>query len=351
MSSWKKHVVQKGSQYFYRNFPILGMPDEKRAVKYFSLNPFLPDKKNRCPLACAYCICHEDDDWHHHPEQFDGLDLPGQLLEFALELILETDQGKSGFPISLCDYSDPFIEAHQQRVLDIITALGKQNATNMIYITTKYHPGYDYLLQLKGLIDKYPKLRPTLFVSLPPLKSGYEVVSIERRVQLIKDLVSLNIPCTWYLRPLTKEWFDEDLMWKLTRELLPVVPDHIILSGLVMTDTISQELKNNGLMVPEWPSDQAGIKQNLDPEFEKHLRHILTTVAEEQAQTLGPVMSHRLCGTNGNHGYGCLICGKSDRYCQLFQIHHYGKEVGSIENAEKTFIPIKTIDTGSKDNT
>jgi len=338
----RNSISHKDSQYFYRNFPILGMPDEQRAIKYFSLNPFLPDKKNRCPLACAYCVCHEDDEWHHHPERFDGLDLPSHLLDFALEKILETKEGTAGFPISLCDYSDPFIEPHQQRVVDIFKTLGMLGANNMIYITTKYHPGYDYLVNIKKLFDKYPKLRPTVFVSLPPLKPGYEVVSIERRIQLIKDLVALDIPCTWYLRPLTKEWFDEDLMWRLTRELLPVVPEHIILSGLVMTDTIAHELSNNGLSVPQWQADQAGIKQNLEPEFEKHLRHILSTVAEEQAQTLGPVMGHRLCGTNGNYGYGCLICGKSDRYCQLFQIHHYGHE---IENAEKKLIiPTKTVE-------
>ena len=51
-------------------FPVLGMPDEERAVKYFSLNPFVPNSKNRCPLECAYCVCHQDSDWHQHPDKF-----------------------------------------------------------------------------------------------------------------------------------------------------------------------------------------------------------------------------------------------------------------------------------------
>lgn len=47
---------------------------------------------------------------------------------------------------------------------------------------------------------------------------------------------------------------------------------------------------------------------------------------------MGPVMGHRLCGTNGNHAYGCLLCGKQARYCQLFQLHHYGATVAAADN-------------------
>ena len=43
-------------------------------------------------------------------------------------------------------------------------------------------------------------------------------------------------------------------------------------------------------------------------------------------------MGHRLCGTNGSHAYGCLMCGKKDRYCQLFQLHHYGETIEAADN-------------------
>jgi hypothetical protein len=88
------------------------------------------------------------------------------------------------------------------------------------------------------------------------------------------------------------------------------------------------------LVVPAWDRLQSGSKQTLSSAFEGRLRQILAEVATEIEQTLGPVMSHRLCGTNGNHAYGCLICGKQDRYCQLFQLHHYHETVASADNQQ-----------------
>ena len=36
--------------------------------------------------------------------------------------------------------------------------------------------------------------------------------------------------------------------------------------------------------------------------------------------------------TNGNHAYGCLICAKQNRYCQLFQIQNYGETITVEDN-------------------
>ena len=326
-------ITRSGSQYLIDGFPVLGMPDELRAVKYFSLNPFLPDQLNRCPLECAYCVCHLDSGWHHHPEAYKNVTPPESLIEQLLDCILETKQGQSGFPISLCDYSDPFIPVHRQRVLDILAALIKRGASNMVYITTKVHPGAKYLARLNSLLSQLHSLRVTVFVSLPPLKAGYEKkVSISKRVKLIADLTALNIPTCWYLRPLTEAWYDEALMWSLSRQIIALIPNHIILSGLIMSDEIEHNIQIKSLTVPDWKHEEAGKKQLLNPEFENGLRHILSSVAKELNIDLGPVMGHRLCGTNGNHAYGCLICGKEDRYCQFFQIHHYGKTINADEN-------------------
>jgi len=327
-------IVRQGSQLFVNEFPVLGLPDEGRAVKYFSLNPFLPDQRNRCPLECAYCVCHQDSKWHRHPEQYSGAEPPENLLDTLLDHIFAAPEGQQGFPISLCDYSDPFIPAHQQRVISILEALIERDAANMVYITTKAHPGKRFLAQLADLLARPNALRVTVFVSLPPLQRGYEPVSIPRRVQLLKDLVALEIPCSWYLRPLVEEWYDDELMWRLTRELLPHVADHVILSGIVMSEEVEAELLQKGLFVPEWDQSQPGKKQNLRPEFEAKLRSILKSVAEEAGIPMGPIMSHRLCGTNGNHAYGCLLCGKQQRYCQLFQLHHYGDTVDSADNQQ-----------------
>ncbi|HEU4328302.1 MAG TPA: hypothetical protein VFS21_34510 [Roseiflexaceae bacterium] len=320
-------LLREGSQLLLNGFPVLGLPDAARAVKYFSLNPFLPDADNRCPLACVYCVCHQDSSWHHHPERFAGQSTPSDLLSALLDAIFATPEGRRGVPISLCDYSDPFIPAHRERVLGILDALIDRGAANMVYITTKVHPGRRFLERLSATLSRPHALRPTVFVSLPPLLSGYEQVSIGGRVRLIKELVALGIPCCWYLRPLAEPWYDEELMWRLARELVPHVRHHIVLSGVVMSEEIADLLERAGLIVPEWDRAQPGRKVYLRPAFEQRLRSILGAVAEEQGVALGPVMGHRLCGTNGNHAYGCLSCGKQHRYCQLFQVHHYGRTV------------------------
>jgi DNA repair photolyase len=325
-------ISQSGSQYLFDGFSVLGMPDEKRAVKYFSLNPFLPDSNNRCPLGCAYCVCHQDSQWHHNPTYYNGKHLPNSMLENLLDLILQSEEGLAGFPISLCDYADPFIPSHQARVLGIISSLMQRNATNMIYITSKYHPGVKYLDKLKKILELNNSLRLTVFVSLPPIKPGYEKVSVEKRIELLHDLSQREIPCCWYLRPLTEAWFDQDLMWRLCRELLPVVFNHVILSGLVMSDEVAKNIKNEGLVLPKWLPEESGKKQLLSPDFEAKIRGILNTVAQQLQIDLGPVMSHRLCGTNGNHAYGCLHCSKNDRYCQLFQLHHFDQTANSELN-------------------
>lgn len=342
----KNKLVKENSQFLLNGFPVLGLPDEQREVKYFSLNPFLPDKKNRCPLECAYCICYQDGQWHNHPELFDDTTRDEHLISNCLDEVFNTAEGQAGFPISLYDYSDPFINVHKQNVIKTMKQIGERRFNNMIYITTKVHPGIAYLKSLKATFDAYPNLRPTIYVSLPPLKKGYEPVSIAKRVQLIKDCVALGLPCCWYLRPLNELWYDEALMWQLTRELLPYVHDHILFSGTIMSEAIEDNLLNKGLTAPKWQKQDANKKQLLSVEFETHLRKLLNTVSDELKVKLGPVMSHRLCGSNGNYKYGCLHCDKNDRYCQLFQLHHFDD---AIENVPKESL-IKMIEVDDSKN-
>ncbi|MGK7890821.1 MAG: hypothetical protein AB4042_15930 [Leptolyngbyaceae cyanobacterium] len=320
-------LLKQGNQYTLQGFPVLSLPDQSRETKYFSLNPFLPNATNRCPLGCAYCVCHQDQNWHHHPEAFHEAIAPSNLLDQLLDHILATPQGVLGWPISLCDYSDPFIPAHQERVLTVLKAMTTRKMNNMVYITTKVHPGLQFLQQIKTIVEAFPLLRVTIFVSLSPLKPGYENASIAGRVQLLKDLVALDIPCCWYLRPLVADWFDEALMVFLARQLIPHVAHHVVLSGVVLSVEIEAILRSRGLVVPVWEHSQAGQKQLLLPTFEAKLRSLLRTVAADCGIDLGQVMGHRLCGTNGNYAYGCLLCGKQDRYCQLFQRQHYGEVV------------------------
>lgn len=326
-------LLLQEDQYTLAGFPVLGLPSAARSVKYFSLNPFLPNQQNRCPLECAYCVCHQDSSWHHHPDRFAQTDVPDHLLEQVLDIVFATPQGRQGFPLSLCDFSDPFIPAHRERVLDILNQLIDRNAHNLVYITTKVHPGMGFLRQLQATLARPNALRPTVFVSLPPLQAGYERVSIKGRVRLLQDLVNLGIPCCWYLRPLTEEWYDETLLRDLARTLLPSVSHHVVLSGIVMSAEVEQMLAERALVVPEWDHTKPGSKQYLRPAFEQHVRGVLADVAAELGISLGPVMGHRLCGTNGNHAYGCLLCARQDRYCQLFQ-RRYGATVDQVDSGK-----------------
>ena len=90
-------------------------------------------------------------------------------------------------------------------MLAILDRLIDRAAANLVYITTKVHPGLGYLARLKGLLERSHAVRPAVFVSLPPLKPGYETVSIAGRVRLLQDLTALGIPCCWYVRPLVEE--------------------------------------------------------------------------------------------------------------------------------------------------
>lgn len=320
-------LVRAGSQLLLRGFPVLSRPDEAQGTKYFSLNPFVPDERNRCPLECAYCVCHQDHSWHHHPEQYEYVTLPSDLIDRLIDDILATREGQRGVPISLCDYSDPFLPVHRERVLTILQVLIDRNAANLIYITTKVHPGQRFLRRLRELLSQAHGLRPTIFVSLPPLKPGYERVSIDNRVRLLKDLVAAGLPCCWYMRPLVQEWYDERLLRRLARELLPHVGHHVILSGIVMSHEVEASLLAQGLAVPQWDRTRPGKKQYLSRDFEMQLHTILGEEAAELGISLGQVMGHRLCGVNGNHAYGCLLCAKQDRYCQLFQRERYDTEI------------------------
>ncbi|NJM47657.1 MAG: hypothetical protein HC860_17060 [Alkalinema sp. RU_4_3] len=97
MSVVNGDLVLEGSQWMLAGFPVLGMPDEGRSTKYFSLNPFVPNQENRCPLECAYCVCHQDAGWHQHPERFSAVVPEEDLLGQLLDRILATPKDRQAF--------------------------------------------------------------------------------------------------------------------------------------------------------------------------------------------------------------------------------------------------------------
>lgn len=324
-------LVQHDHRLVLDGFPVLGLPDEQRAINYFSLNPFLPDTFHRCPLACSYCVCHQDSAWHSHPEHFADRNLPDTLINELLDHIFTTEQGQKGFPISLWDYSDPFLPIQRDQVLTTIQALNERQVDNMVYITTKIHPGRRFLKRLQAILAQAAPLRITVFVSLAPLRPGYEQAAVPARVRLLHDLVELGIPGCWYIRPLVEDWFDENLMRQLAHTLLPAVAHHIILSGVMMSEEIEAALTAQNLTIPTWDKAQPARKQPLPTRFEQHVRTLLRDVARELNIPLGPVLGHRICGAQGHYDYGCL----KQRYCELFAMHHNDATTKAEENRQQ----------------
>lgn len=319
------NITKLGNELLIDDFPVLSMPDKGKDLKYFSINPFLPDKTNRCPLDCQYCICHKDDRWHHHPEKYLTQPEEEWLVPCLVEEILQSEEGKKGLPISLCDYSDPFLHTHLQHVLQILSTLKKKRAKNLIYITTKVNPGQRYLLEFAKLIKSFKYLKITVFVSLAPLVKGIEPVSIPQRVSLIQSLVELGIPCCWYLRPLHEMWYDEKLLFDLAEQVLPLVKENVLLSGLTMSQEIEEILVKHRLPVPSWERVKRVEKIPLSSVLEAHIRSVLASVANKLKIDIGPVMGHRLCGANGHHNYVCQHCDKNDRFCQYFKQTKFGQ--------------------------
>lgn len=320
-------LIRAGREWQLEGFPVLRLPDPATDVKYFSVNPFLPDQTNRCPLECRYCICHKDDSWHHHPERFVEQPEALELIPILVDKILATEQGALGIPISICDFSDPFVPAHKFHSLAILRELGRRKAKNIVYLTTKAHPGTVYLKELKRVVDDFPTLHVIVYVSLSPLIKGIELVSIDSRKKLLRDLFQLGIQACWYLRPLHPDWFDEHVFDSLAEDLLPTVGPNILLSSLAISDEIETNLKSNNIPVPAWDRAQQGSKMPLSEQFEAEIRKRLGYWAKKLNLDIGPVMGHRICGANGYHAYPCLHCDKNDRYCKMFK----GGSVGDIK--------------------
>lgn len=322
------NLVQDEQRVVLEGFPVLGLPDGQQAINYFSFNPFLPDEHHRCPLACGYCVCHQDGAWHHHPKRFANHDVPDNLINLLLDQVFTTPQGQMGFPISLWDYSDPFLPSQREQVLATLQSLSERRVDNMVYITTKIHPGMQFLERLHAILAQSSTLRVTVFVSLAPLRPGYEQASVDGRVRLLQDLVGLHIPACWYMRPLVEAWFDEDLMRQLMHRLLPAFSHHIILSGVMMSEEIEKVLAAHNLTVPVWDKTQPQRKQPLSPHFEQRVRTLLRDIADEMHVSLGPVLGHRICGAQGHYDYGCL----QKRYCELFDLYHNDETSKAAEN-------------------
>ena len=75
-------------------------------------------------------------------------------------------------------------------------------------------------------------------------------------------------------------------MIELSRQLVPIVKDHIILSGIVMSAEVEDILLSRDLIVPRW--SDSGVKQHLNPAFEQRLKAILSDAAFVTDVSLGP---------------------------------------------------------------
>jgi len=306
-------LIKKNNRFEILGFPVLEMPMQGK--NYFSINPFLPDSLNRCPLGCLYCLSQKDF-WNKDYHIFNNKILPPNLIQTLVNYILDSKAGRKGFPIAVLDYSDPFLPIHQNRLLETIAALRHRNAVNIFYVTTKLHPGVNFLNKIKSSFLK-SRLKPVVLVSLSPLQPGLEKVSVSDRVRLIKDLVKLKIPSCWYIRPLVQEWFYHEMLTDLVHDIAPCIKNNIIISSLIMTKSIEENLIANDIDVPVWDDTMNGEKLLLPETFEKNVRSQIINIGKKVGINIDSILSHRICAANRYLNFACKVCQPQDRrFCQ-----------------------------------
>ncbi len=228
-----------------------------------------------CTLKCAYCV-EQKDSW------FDGslteIYSPSQTMEEVLDspLIL-----KDKSPLTFYNFSDPFLPLNKEGLLAILGELNREGWKNKVGLISKIHPGEEYLDELNNLEN----LKIGLFVSYANLIPGLESVSYEQRVRLMEDAKRKGIKVVDYVRPLVKEWIDEERLINLAYQIKGKV-DAASLSGIRLTPEIVESLKIRGIQIPE-------IKTYTNKQRDDELSSLATQIIRDIAQI--PVFWHTSC--------------------------------------------------------
>jgi len=206
-----------------------------------------------CIWDCAYCIQHKDEFFNegnykkitrakHDGEEYSPEDVVGELM------VSPRVTAKS--PLVFYNFSDPFLPQNTKNLMSILKELDERKFTNPSGLITRTYVGDNVLDELASLEN----LRRIVLVSY----AGYQDKRIEsapnkQRVALIKKLNSRNIPVLLYLRPIVREWVEENQFSRLRDEVGDYV-DGVIMSGLRLTPEIINKIVGRGLTIPNVPN-------------------------------------------------------------------------------------------------
>lgn len=228
-----------------------------------------------CPLKCAYCV-EQKDSWFNG--DLTQIYSPSETMEKVLDSPLVL---KDKSPLIFYNFSDPFLPKNREGLLAILGELDREGWKNKIGLISKIHPGVDYLDEL----NKLENLKIGLFVSYTNLIPGLESVSYEQRVKLMEDAKERGIKVVDYVRPLVREWIDEERLTNLASQIKGKA-DAASLSGIRLTPEIVESLKIRGIKIPE-------IKTYTNKQRDDELSSLATQIIGDVAQI--PVFWHTSC--------------------------------------------------------
>ncbi|MBU3907350.1 MAG: radical SAM protein [Nanoarchaeota archaeon] len=203
-----------------------------------------------CPWDCVYCIQHKDKffDMSQY-RKVHKVKIEGELCtpEDIVTEIMINPRITSRTPIVLYNFTDPFLPQNTRDLENTLSLLDKRKFTNIIGLITRTFADTDTLDVIADL--KY--LRPIVMVSY----AGYDNVEIERgplnkRIELVKELKDRKIKTLQYLRPIAKEWLEED-QFKKARDAIGHLVDGVVMSGIRLTPEIIAKINARRLPVPE----------------------------------------------------------------------------------------------------
>ncbi len=196
-----------------------------------------------CVWDCAYCIQHKDEffnssDYQRINKMFDPEDVVSE--------IMVNPRITSRTPLTLYNFSDPFLPQNTSGLIKILYDLDKRKFTNIVGLITRTFVDEDTLDTIANLTS----LKPVIIVSYP----GYENRQLEggplkMRVQLMKEIEKRKIPLLQYLRPIVREWLEPNQFEK-ARDAVGWYIDGVIMSGIRLTPEVIKRIEERGLRVP-----------------------------------------------------------------------------------------------------
>lgn len=204
-----------------------------------------------CVWDCAYCIQHKDAFFGqseyrriHRLTHANGLPI---TVEDVVSEIMSSPRITSKTPLTFYNYSDPFLPQNCSSLSKILVTLDKRKFTNIVGLITRTYVDEDTLDTIASLQN----LRPIMLVTY----AGYQNRKLEgapesMRIKLIKEAKSRNIPVLLYLRPLAKEWLEENQLERV-RDFTGNLVDGVIMSGIRLTPEIMSRIESRGLCIPK----------------------------------------------------------------------------------------------------